>query len=931
MPFVRAIRLSIRAKVLLLALGLALPPLITVSVLGLSSLDRARDTAVGISQTALLNQAEGNLEKRAADKARLYNAALDNIKDEVEGVAAYASGLIAAGPPPPDRVGRVWVSPDGPSPESERAHSAAVARARQFTPMLSAVVQRRALFQHHSLVSLGYIGLDDGGVVAFNQDIINKLLELRPFDVRTRPWYIAARDAGHTVWVDTYIDANTGNLVTTCATPLYDERGKFIGVVGLDMLLDTIQQDLLQLDMGDAGYAFLINDKGKVLVRPDLKVGQLTWNQPFAGENLLEASDPMLHAVVERMTQGKQGIERLYYQGGIVYLAYAPIANAGWSVGMIIPEASIIRPAEEVGAAIDERQERLRAQVIGLVALSVSAVLLLGTLLSLLLTRPLLRLKTGAQRLAAGDLNHRLAQVSNDEIGDLVHSFNLMTDALQEKVAELENNLRQLATLNEVSNHFKAILSLPQLLEAIPQAVREKFGFERAALYLLEGETLHAVSASFGPGAEQQAAEFIAVANAEPITLQSETVEADIIRSGQAVIVNNPWDHQRVVQAKQAVTRSESYVQVPIFGHEEKIIGLLSADYHYSERPLTARDAAQLLTYASMVGLTIENTRLYNELERVVANRTDELRVALEHAQEADRLKGQFLAAISHELRTPLNAIIGFSTVMLDELDGPITALQREDLRTINQNGRFLLHLINELLDLARIDAGKLELQITSVDLRELIGDIAETIQGLLHNKDILLRVVLPRRLPHVRGDADKIRQVLLNLLSNAVKFTERGTITIAAQGVVLAEDQIGTVQGNPHIYPPHTNGHGGPYIIRDGHRYLPYIAVNVRDTGIGIAPKNVSVIFEEFRQVHTGRTGKRGSGLGLAISRKLIEAHGGKIWVESTPGQGSTFTFTLPISRANFEIDRSLVEGLDAPAAIGAGQPARAVEEAPA
>jgi two-component system sensor histidine kinase/response regulator len=305
--------------------------------------------------------------------------------------------------------------------------------------------------------------------------------------------------------------------------------------------------------------------------------------------------------------------------------------------------------------------------------------------------------------------------------------------------------------------------------------------------------------------------------------------------------------------------------------------------------------------------------------------------VALEHAQEADRLKGQFLAAISHELRTPLNAIIGFSTVMLDELDGPITALQREDLKTINQNGRFLLHLINELLDLARIDAGKLELQITSVDLRELIGDIAETVQGLLHNKDILLRVVLPPRLPHVRGDADKIRQVLLNLLSNAVKFTERGTITIAAQGVVLAEDQVGAVQGNSHTYPPHTNGHGGPYIIRDGHRYRPYIAVNVRDTGIGIAPKNVSVIFEEFRQVHTGRTGKRGSGLGLAITRKLIEAHGGKIWVESTPGQGSTFTFTLPISRASIEMDRLPVEGLDAPAAIGAGQPARDVEEAPA
>ncbi len=526
--------------------------------------------------------------------------------------------------------------------------------------------------------------------------------------------------------------------------------------------------------------------------------------------------------------------------------------------------------------------------MVGLIAISLLTVLTLGTLLALLMTRPLRQLQAGAQRLAAGDLDHRLVQVRNDEVGDLVHSFNQMADALQAQVGELEANLRQLATLNEVSNHFKAILSLPQLLDAIPAAVCEQFGFDRAVLYLLEGKELRAVSVMFGPSAEAQgqAAEFIAVANTQPITIDSETVEADILRSGQAVIVDNPWRHERVLQSKQAISASEAYVQVPIFGREEKVIGLLSADYHYSQRPLNARDAAQLLTYASMVGLTIENTRLYNDLERSVARRTDELRAALERAQEADRLKGQFLAAISHELRTPLNAIIGFSTVMLDELDGPITGMQREDLKTINQNGRFLLHLINELLDLARIEAGKLELNLAAVDLRSLIGDIVETIQGLLYDKDVLLRVALPDRLPPVRGDADKIRQILLNLLSNAVKFTERGTITVAAQGVVLADDQ-----GEPHAASPiEANGYGEPYILRDGRRFTPYIAISVRDTGIGIAPKDIPLIFEEFRQVHANRNGKRGSGLGLAITHKLVDAHGGRIWVESILGQGSTF-----------------------------------------
>jgi two-component system sensor histidine kinase/response regulator len=869
-------RITLRAKVLLLSLSIALPPLIIVCALALTSFDSARDTAVQVGASALREQAEAELALRAADKARLYDGDLTTVRQQVEAVASYAQVLIAAGPPPPTGAGRVWIPPDGPDPISERENAAAVARARQFTPLLRSVVEQ------NPLVSLGYIGLEESGVATFDKDIVDVLRDIQPFDVRERSWYTAARAAGRTVWVDTYVDANTKRLTTTCATPLYDAQGRFLGVVGFDVLLDTIRADVMRLDMGDAGSAFLINDRGDLLVHSDMNTSARRWGEAFNTENLLATDDPRLRDVVERMTQRGQGVEQVAFQGGDVYLAYAPIESAGWSVGIVVPVAEVVRPAADAGATIVERQNQLRAQLIGLLILGLVSVPLLGIFLSMLLTRRLRILKGGAQRIAAGDLAYRVETLGNDEIGDLGRSFNAMTDTLQQKVNELEENLGQLASLNDVSNEFRAILSFSELLDAVPRGACRCFGFDRAVLYLLEGAQLRAVSAAFGPGREAEAAQFMQAAGAMPIAIDSPTVEADIVRSGQAVIITDPWRHPRVIQSKQELSRSEAYIQVPIYGREEKIIGVLSADFHYSQRTPTPRDAAQLLTYASMVGLTIENTRVYSELERQVAQRTAELRDAFERAQEADRLKGQFLAAISHELRTPLNAIIGFSTVMLDELDGPISPLQREDLKIINRNGRFLLHLINDLLDLARIEAGKLELDIQPLDVHTLVNDVVETVHGILYNKKTVLRVSLPDQLPPVRADAAKARQVLLNLIANAVKFTGEGTITISAQAVVMTGES-------------NESGTPGGVIVRDGRRLRPYIAISVRDTGIGIAPDHLPLIFEEFHQVDPHDRRKRGTGLGLSISRKLVEAHGGRIWVESASGQGSVFTFTLP------------------------------------
>jgi signal transduction histidine kinase len=258
-----------------------------------------------------------------------------------------------------------------------------------------------------------------------------------------------------------------------------------------------------------------------------------------------------------------------------------------------------------------------------------------------------------------------------------------------------------------------------------------------------------------------------------------------------------------------------------------------------------------LKTLAAQSAIAIQNARLFSELE----DKRQELEAASRH-------KSEFLANMSHELRTPLNAIIGFSEVLGERMFGELNDKQSEYVQDILSSGRHLLALINDILDLSKVEAGRMELELSRFDLPAAIGSAVILVRERATRHGLALELSVDDRLGPFVGDERKIRQVLLNLLSNAVKFTPEG-----GRIQVRAAPADGAVE------------------------------ISVSDTGIGIAPEDQEAIFQEFRQVGTDYARKReGTGLGLALARRFVDLHGGRIWVKSRPGEGSTFTFTLPV-----------------------------------
>jgi signal transduction histidine kinase len=258
------------------------------------------------------------------------------------------------------------------------------------------------------------------------------------------------------------------------------------------------------------------------------------------------------------------------------------------------------------------------------------------------------------------------------------------------------------------------------------------------------------------------------------------------------------------------------------------------------------------LDFETTIAKTIRHVEVLREARRRQAE-NQRLELASQH-------KSQFLANMSHELRTPLNAILGYTELILDSIYGEMPQKARDVLDRVQRNGRHLLGLINDVLDLSKIEAGQLSLSLADYSLKDVVHGVYSAVEPLALEKKIALRIEVPSDLPPGRGDERRLTQVLLNLVGNAIKFTDNGEVVIRATA---------------------SNG---------------LFNLSVRDTGPGISEADQTKLFQEFQQVDNSITRKKGgTGLGLAISKRIIEMHGGRIWVESREGQGSTFSFTLP------------------------------------
>ena len=479
------------------------------------------------------------------------------------------------------------------------------------------------------------------------------------------------------------------------------------------------------------------------------------------------------------------------------------------------------------------------------------------------------------QEVAEGRTPAPLIPSTRDEVGQLTSMFNLMIYSLQERsiaitanIATIQHQVGQLTTLHQVSASIARTLDLNQILNTVLQLLTSNLGFARMFLMLRDRERDTAYVAKI-VGVSPDIAE--AVRHLDLPIQDNGGLQADLLIHGKPMLIPSieavaDRVHPPILElARRAGVIS--FVAVPLQS-QNQILGYLAADR--GGQPCMDEDLHMLSTIAGHVAAAIDNARAYahleeltQQLEKRIAERTQELSTANDRLQEHDRQRSLFLSVASHELRTPMTAIRSFADNMRDGIAGPVNEQQLTYLTRIGHNLSRLTRIINQLLDWSRLDSKKDVLRLTQVCVETVALRVADSLRTVAAEKTLAIEIVHAEGLPAVQGDPDKLEQILWNLIGNAIKFTPPGgRITVAFQT---------TPEG--------------------------FVQTSVADTGCGIDPGHVEKLFKEFSKVPSANPTAQGAQLGLFITKSLVTMHRGTIWVESTPGAGTRFYFTVPVA----------------------------------
>jgi signal transduction histidine kinase len=637
-----------------------------------------------------------------------------------------------------------------------------------------------------------------------------------------------------------YFRRESEPYMTLALTGTRRDAGVSVAEVNLKLIWDVISQ----IKVGSRGQAFLVDAQGRLIAHPDISL-------------VLRNTDMSRLAQVQAARTAGSGTEQLQVsddiQGRRVLTAYAHVAPLGWLVFVELPVAEAYAPLYST----IERSGILLMAALGFAFIA-------GLVLARRMVGPIQALRAGAARIGSGDLSQRISVKTGDELEGLADQFNDMAGRLQESYADLENKVEirthelaqsvaELRALGEVSQAVNSTLDLNEVLNTIVSkavqlsdtdagaiydydeakgefGLRSTYGMDDELIAAIKERHVHIGDAGIGHAAAQRAPIQIADVQKEPA---SEVLDV-VIRAGFRALLF-----------------------IPLIGPE----GIVGALVVRRRRPgeFAKQTIDVLQTFAAQSVLAIQNARLFQEIE----DKGRQLEVASQH-------KSQFLANMSHELRTPLNAILGYTELILDDIYGETPAKMRGVLERVQRNGKHLLGLINDVLDLSKIEAGQLTLALADYSLKDVVQSVFAAVESLADEKKLALRIEVPSNLPVGRGDERRLTQVLLNLVGNAIKFTDQGEVAIKASA---------------------TNG---------------AYTLSVCDTGPGIPPADQAKIFEEFQQADSSATKKKGgTGLGLSIARRIIELHGGRIWVESEVGKGATFSINLPVKVEQQQAER--------------------------